>query len=212
MRVPTWPVVGAVMAVLWLFVRGVALEPAAVLGEVLIGLIVGLAIAYGFRRMYVPRVDLLRSLRVVPTTVYYVAIFLWELLTANVDVAYRVLAPSMPIEPAVVEVPLRVESDAAITSLANSITLTPGTLTMDYDPETNTLYVHGITGRRREQTVAPIRRWEDLLLVIFDEGGHPADEPPAPPNERSAADRRVRSGPGGNVAPDADEGGADDGR
>lgn len=185
MRVTKWPVVGVVMAVLWLFVRGVTLDPAAAVGEALIGLVVGGAIAYGFRRMYLPTVDLARSLRAVPTALYYVVVFLWELLTANVDVAYRVLAPSMPIEPAVLAVPLRVETDAAITSLANSITLTPGTLTMDHDPDTNTLYVHGITGRRREETLEPIRRWEDLLLVVFEEEADPADPPPLPPDERS---------------------------
>lgn len=185
MRLRKWPVVGAVMAVVWLFVRGVRLEPTAVLGEALIGLGVGLVIAYLFRRMYLPTVDVGRSLRAVPTGVYYVALFLRELATANVDVAYRVLAPSMPIEPGVVEVPLRIETDAAITSLANSITLTPGTLTMDHDSDTNTLYVHGIIGRRREQVLDPIRRWEDLLLVVFDEPADPSDEPPVPPSERT---------------------------
>lgn len=182
MKVRTWPAVGVVLAVLWLFVRGVDADH--LLGEALIGLGVGLAIAFALRRMYVPRVNLGRSLRVTPTVVFYVAQFLWEVATANLDVAYRVLHPSMPIEPDVVEVPLRVESDAAITTIANSITLTPGTLTMDHDAETNTLYVHGIVGRRREAVVEPIRRWEDLLLVIFDEAAAPGDDPPAPPSNR----------------------------
>jgi multicomponent Na+:H+ antiporter subunit E len=194
MKVRTWPVVGVVLAVLWLFVRGVDADH--LLGEALIGLGVGLAIAFALRRMYVPRVDLARSLRVTPAGVFYVAQFLWEVVTANLDVAYRVLHPSMPIEPDVVEVPLRVESDAAITSLANSITLTPGTLTMDHDAETNTLYVHGIVGSRRDAVLEPIRRWEDLLLVVFDEADDPGDDPPAAPSSRP---------------PTAPDGGDDDG-
>ena len=183
MRTRTWPVVGVVLAVLWVFVRGP--DAAHLPGEALIGLGVGLTIAYALRRMYVPRVNLGRSLRVAPMAAFYVAQFLREVATANLEVAYRVLAPSMPIEPDVVEVPLRVESDAAITSIANSITLTPGTLTMDHDAETNTLYVHGIVGRRREAVLEPIRRWEDLLLVIFDERADPEDDPPAPPSNRA---------------------------
>lgn len=178
MRVRKWPVVGLALAGLWLVVRGVELTPGRLLAEGLIGLGVGMVIAYGLRRMYLEEIDLVRNLRVVPTAVYYTLVFLWEVLTANVDVAYRVLHPAMPIEPDVVEVPLRVQSDAAITTIANSISLTPGTLTMDHDPETNTLYVHGIVGRRREQVLAPIRTWEDLLLVVFDEPLDPEVEPP----------------------------------
>ena len=84
----------------------------------------------------------------------------------------------MPIEPAVIEIPLRVESDLAITTIANSITLTPGTLTMDYDETRNALNVHAIDGRDPAGVVEPIRAWEDYALSIFDEERSPAD--PAP--------------------------------
>ena len=181
MRPRKWPVVGVLLAVLWLFVRGVALDPASILGEFLIGLAFGLPVAFAFRRFYTERTALGRNLRALPYAGVYVALFLKELLTANIDVAYRVLAPSMPLEPGVVVVPLRVETDAAITTIANSITLTPGTLTMDYDEETNVLYVHGITGRNREAVVEPIRAWEDYALVIFDEERKPGDPVPEVP-------------------------------
>jgi multicomponent Na+:H+ antiporter subunit E len=182
-----WPVVGLVLAVLWLFVRGVApgetLEATlrTVLGEFLIGLAVGLPTAFALRRYYTPRASVGRSLRVAPYAVLYVVLFLRELLTANVDVAYRVLAPSMPIRPDVVAIPLRVESDAAITTIANSISLTPGTLTMDHDAETNTLYVHAIAAKDREGVVEPIRIWEDYALIIF-EGRDPNVEVPRSPH------------------------------
>jgi len=176
-----------VLAVLWLFVRGVApgetLEATlrTVLGEFLIGLAVGLPTAFALRRYYTPRASVGRSLRVAPYAVLYVVLFLRELLTANVDVAYRVLAPSMPIRPDVVAIPLRVESDAAITTIANSISLTPGTLTMDHDAETNTLYVHAIAAKDREGVVEPIRIWEDYALIIF-EGRDPNVEVPRSPH------------------------------
>jgi multicomponent Na+:H+ antiporter subunit E len=207
MKVPAWPVVGVLLAVLWLVVRGVALSPQRIVAEGLIGLGVGMLIAFGLRRMYRDEVDVGRSLRVGPTAGYYVALFLWEVLTANLDVAYRVLHPSMPIEPDVVEVPLRVESDPAITSIANSITLTPGTLTMDHEPETNTLYVHGIVGRRREQVLAPIRAWEDLLLVVFGEDADPDEAPHERPSDRAPLAREGPTRPDG----DATDGGDGDG-
>jgi multicomponent Na+:H+ antiporter subunit E len=173
-----WPLTGFALAVLWLFVRGVELTPTRLAEEFVIGLLVGLPVAFAVRRFYAPETPMSRTLRVVPYAVLYVLAFLKELLTANVDVAYRVLSPSMPIHPAVVEVPLRVRTDAAVTTIANSITLTPGTLTMDYDSDSNTLYVHSIDGRDPDAVRDPIRTWEDYALVIFDEELKPGDPIP----------------------------------
>lgn len=175
-----WPVIGLTLAVLWLLVRGIPLDPRVLASEVVFGAVVGLPTAFIFRRLYADRIDLRRVVRMLPFAGMYLATFLWELVTANVDVAYRVLAPSMPIEPRVIEIPLRVKSDAAVTTIANSITLTPGTLTMDHDEERNSLIVHAIDGRDRESVVAPIRRWEGLALLIFDEDRNPDDPVPSP--------------------------------
>ncbi len=181
-----WPVIGVVLAILWLFVRGVALDPMKILGEFLIGLAFGLPIAFTFRNFYTPETNALRNVEAVPYAVLYVAVFLKELATANIDVAYRVLAPSMPIKPGVVVVPLRVKTDGAITTIANSITLTPGTLTMDYNEDANILYVHSIDARDPDAIVEPIRTWEEYALVIFDEEGKPGDPIPEVPQELTA--------------------------
>jgi multicomponent Na+:H+ antiporter subunit E len=207
-RTRTWPVLGVTLAVLWLFVRGVALDPRAIVAEFVLGLAFGLPIAFVFRRFYSERTDVGRTLRALPYAALYVVTFLYELVTANVDVAYRVLAPSMPIEPAVVVLPLRVETDLAITTIANSITLTPGTLTMDYDAETNALYVHAIDGRDRDSVVEPIRTWEEYALVIFDEEKKPGDPvPDLPPEVRAdgrPADDANRPGDDGTRGGDGD--------
>jgi multicomponent Na+:H+ antiporter subunit E len=168
------------LAVLWLFVRGVELRPRTIAGEFLIGLLVGLVVAFLLRDFNAPTTGLRRSIGIVPSVALYLVVFARELLTANVDVAMRVLAPSMPIHPGVIEVPLRVRSDLGITTIANSITLTPGTLTMDYDAETNSLYVHSIDARDRDAILDPIRTWEDYALVIFDEELNPGDPVPRP--------------------------------
>jgi len=181
-----WPAVAVVLAVLWLFVRGVTLDARTVAGELLVGLLVGGLVAFPLRRFYADEIDLGHVVRATPWAVAYVLLFLRELLTANVDVAYRVLAFSLPIHPTVVEIPLRVESDLAVTTIANSITLTPGTLTMDHDGETNTLYVHTIAGRDRESVVAPIRTWEDYAIRIFGEAIDPDDPPPRRPDARAS--------------------------
>ena len=175
-----WPAVGLALALLWLFVRGVSLTPVRLAEEFLIGLAVGVPVAYLFRRFYNREMNAVGALRALPLAVVYIVIFLWELVTANLDVAYRVLHPSLPIEPDVFEVPLRVQSDLAITTIANSITLTPGTLTMDYDAERNALYVHTIAGADRESIVSPIRTWEGYALRIFAEPLSPGDPVPDP--------------------------------
>ncbi|QLK26597.1 Na+/H+ antiporter subunit E [Natrinema zhouii] len=178
MRVRTWPVAGVVFAVLWVFVVGQSLTPISLLRGFLSGLVVGLPVAYVFRRLYGKYVDLGRGARALPYAGLYLGTFTWELLRANLDVAYRVLSPGMPIEPEVILVPLRVESDIAITVIANSITITPGTVTLDYDDETNSLYVHGVNGRDPEAIAEPIRTWENYALELFDEDASPSDPPP----------------------------------
>ena len=180
MNVRRWPLAAVTLAVLWLFVRGVDFTLRNVAQELLIGLVLGILVAGIFRRLFPGRTDLGRALRATPYAALYLAVFLWDLVTANVDVARRVLAPSMPISPDVVEVPLRVETPFAIATIANSITLTPGTLTMDYDDDTNTLYVHAMNATNKDAVVDPIRRWEEYALVIFDEERKPGDPIPDP--------------------------------
>lgn len=70
--------------------------------------------------------------------------FLWELIKANLRVAYDVVTPSAKRRPAVVAVPLDLDNDAQITMLANLITLTPGTLSLDVSEDRKTLYIHAM--------------------------------------------------------------------
>jgi len=72
----------------------------------------------------------------------YLWVFLLALLHANIDLARRVLSPSLPINPAMVEVETQLKSSLGKLILANSITLTPGTLTVDVVGER--LLVHWI--------------------------------------------------------------------
>ncbi|AKH97312.1 Na+/H+ antiporter subunit E [Halanaeroarchaeum sulfurireducens] len=178
MKIRRWQFAAIILTIIWLFVRGVPLDPQVIFGELLLGFILAIFVTWGFRRMYEGQTNLSHGARVLPYALVYVGTFLRELIVGNVDVAYRVLWPSMPIEPVTVYMPLRVERPTAITTIANSISLTPGTLSMDYDDEANALYVHTINGRDPASIVAPIRRWEDLAIVIFGEEADPSD--PAP--------------------------------
>ena len=98
----------------------------------------------------------------------YVPYFLYYCLKANFDVAYRVIHPDRPIRPGFVRVRTALESDVAKTLLANSITLTPGTLTVDLVGQD--LYVHWINVRGtsvEEHTRIIARRFERILAEVF---------------------------------------------
>ena len=70
--------------------------------------------------------------------------FLKELLLANAAVARSVLSPASSLTPGIVAVPLDLTSDAGIATLANLITLTPGTLSIDVSEDRRTLFVHAL--------------------------------------------------------------------
>ena len=99
----------------------------------------------------------------------YIPYFIYYCIRANVDVAYRVLHPDVPIRPGIVRVRTELHGDLAKTFLANSITLTPGTLTVDVDGQD--LYVHWINIESDDparQTELIVRRFERLLKEIFE--------------------------------------------
>jgi multicomponent Na+:H+ antiporter subunit E len=77
-----------------------------------------------------------------PLLAAFVLFFLWELVKANLRVMYDVLTPWYRMQPGIVAIPLDVTSDAEITLLANLISLTPGTLSLDVSDDRGTLYVH----------------------------------------------------------------------
>lgn len=103
--------------------------------------------------------------------VYYVPVFLWECFKANIDVAYRVLHPGLPINPGIVKVKTNLKSDTALTFLANSITLTPGTLSVDINSDDGFLYVHWIDVKSKDVEVATkmvVERFEKILERVFE--------------------------------------------
>lgn len=99
-----------------------------------------------------------RRLRQVRSVTSLVLLFLYELGVSAVRVAIVVLTPDMKavLRPAIIAFPLSVKSDAEITLLANLITLTPGTLSVDVSEDRSLLYVHTLTLSTREALIADI--------------------------------------------------------
>lgn len=78
----------------------------------------------------------------VVTVFTFVAFFLWELIRASIRVAFDIVTPQNYMKPGVIAVPLDVHTDEEITLLANLITLTPGSLTLDISADHRFLFVH----------------------------------------------------------------------
>jgi multicomponent Na+:H+ antiporter subunit E len=101
----------------------------------------------------------------------YTPVFIFEVVKANLDVAYRILMPNLPIKPGIVKIRTKLKSDEGLTILANSITLTPGTLSVDIDKENGYIYVYWIYVRDKdiEKTTKYIaEKFEKILTKIFD--------------------------------------------
>lgn len=141
MTSPDWPhyvLVFASCLLLWTLLTG-TLDPY----ELLAGSVVALAIT----GLFGSRLALFSGLRLTPLAPAYILVYLGHftlaLIRANIDLARRVLSPSLPIKPAVVEVTTGLKSRLGKLMLANTITLTPGTLTIDIDGDT--LLVHWVS-------------------------------------------------------------------
>ena len=101
----------------------------------------------------------------------YIVVFVWECIKANIDVAYRVIHPRVPIKPGIVKVRTCLKSDTALTFLANSITLTPGTMTVDVDKKNGFLYIHWINVKDEDIEAATgliVKKFEDIIKRIFE--------------------------------------------
>jgi len=101
--------------------------------------------------------------------IYYIVIFLWECLKANIDVAFRVLHPALPIRPGTIRIKTSLRSDIGLTFLANSLSLTPGNTTIDVDKDAGVLYVHRLCLKNEHVESLPVAaKFESILKRIFD--------------------------------------------
>lgn len=137
----------------------------------LVGILVAAFVAFMTGDLFVKRPYVFRHPSRYLWFIYYLPVFIWECVKANIDVAYRVTHPARPINPGIVKVKTTLKSDTALTFLANSITLTPGTLTVDIDEQGGFLYVHWIDVKQQDiqkATELIVERFERILRRIFE--------------------------------------------
>jgi len=134
----------------------------------LVGLITALIITLLFRNSLAVVSELRMTPRALMTTLGYVFFFARELVKSNLNLARIVLSPALPLNPGIVKVRTRLKSRMGRLLLANSITLTPGTLTVDIDGEW--LYIHWVTVDSADievATTAIVSGFEEYLEVMY---------------------------------------------
>lgn len=94
----------------------------------------------------------------------YIPVFIYKLVIANLDMAYRVLSPKLPINPGIVKVPTDIKNDFGKLVLANSITLTPGTLSLDVEDGHVLVHWVNVKGSTEEEYKKEISQDFDKIL------------------------------------------------
>ncbi|MBX3569834.1 MAG: Na+/H+ antiporter subunit E [Rhizobiaceae bacterium] len=149
----------ALLALVWMAVTGSASIP-----NLLFGLALGALALSLVRGRVASRVETVRPVR----AAVLAAIFVRELVLSGCRVARIVMSPRMQLNPAIFAYPLKVDRDFEITLLANLITLTPGTLSVDVSDDGKVLFVHALDARDPEQACRDIEQaFERRILEAF---------------------------------------------
>jgi len=150
------------LLVVWILLAGTAKQ------EIIMGAFISLVLTV----IFFSKASFFSEFKLNPKAIFflfiYIFVFAWELIKSNMDVAFRVIHPIIPINPGIVKVKTKLKSKLGRTILANSITLTPGTLTVDTNGED--YYIHWIDITSDDidgATNAIVSKFEKYLEVIF---------------------------------------------
>ena len=134
--------------------------------EVLFGIILSVFVGFVSRKIFIKtNYRMLNPVRWLIFIGYMIGPFFFAMAKANFDVVYRVITGR--INPGIVRISPKLKTDLGLMMLANSITLTPGTLSVDVDDKSNDLYVHWINVKKEALKKKP----RDCKYIC---GGFPA--------------------------------------
>lgn len=135
-------------------------------GHVVLGALLGWLIPFATSRFWPEHVRIRQPL----VLLRYLAVVMVDIVRGSFHVARLILRGPKPLRPAFVEIPLALQTDLAISLLANTISLTPGTVSAWLSPDRRTLVVHTLDTADAAALVAEIKqRYEAPLREIFEE-------------------------------------------
>jgi multicomponent Na+:H+ antiporter subunit E len=141
------------------------------LEHLIIGVFIGVFVSFATSDIFQKRTAISKGVSRYLWFFYYIPLLVWECIKANIDGAYRVIHPDLPIKPGIVKVKTSLKSDTALTFLANTLTLKPGTMTVDIDKENGFLYIHWVNVKSQDIEAASemiARKFERILKRIFE--------------------------------------------
>ncbi len=152
------------MAIIWMFLEG-----SLTFTSFFLGLFFAILAALVTRAIFKPemRQTFPKVLRRLPAYVRYLGFFIWSVIEGNFDVAYRALHPRLPVYPGILAVNIQGRSELEVTMMANTITLTPGTLTMEVDMEKGLMFIHTINARELEEVRGDIKEVERHVVRVL---------------------------------------------
>lgn len=154
------PLLSALLVVIWLL-----LVNQLSFGHLLLGLILGWAVPLYTARFWPDQVHVNRPLLLLR----FIGVVLYDILVANIAVAGLILGRQERLKPAFLMLPLRLETDVAISLLANTISLTPGTVSAYLSADRRCLVIHSLHVTDAEEMLETIRqRYETPLKEILE--------------------------------------------
>lgn len=159
------PVLTLTLAILWLL-----LVNQVSAGHVVLGALLGWLIPFATSRFWPESIRIRHPL----TLLGYLAVFIYDIVRGSFHVAALILLGPARLQPAFVRVPVELRTDLAISLLANTISLTPGTVSVLLSADRRTLTVHTLDTDDAAALVAEIKqRYEAPLKKIFEEDIEP---------------------------------------
>jgi multicomponent Na+:H+ antiporter subunit E len=150
--------VNLLIAVIWMF-----LQDSYLMSTFLFGFILGVLILFTLRRFF----EFDFYFRRVYAFIKLMLLFLRELVKANIDVVKVVIKPRLDNRPGIIAVDTNLETEIEIATLAALITLTPGTVSMDFSADGKTIFVHALDVDDRDEMVADIKEsFEKAIMEV----------------------------------------------
>jgi multicomponent Na+:H+ antiporter subunit E len=139
--------------------------------DLITGVILAFTVSWLTHDLFIRRTNIFKNFKRYLWFMYYIPLFIRENIKANLDSAYRVIHPALPIRPGIVKVKTTLTTDTALVFLANTLTLNPGTMTVDIDKQNGFLYVHWVdvkTDDIQKATELIVDKFERVLKRIFE--------------------------------------------
>ncbi len=161
---------GWLHAVIMFFIVWIALTGTFRWDELATGAAVSIILAIFTRHIFTTEgPSNLSPKKIIGAMVYFFPCLIWQMIKANLDVAYRVIHPKRPINPGIVKVKTRMKSDLAKTIVASSITLAPGTFTLDVKEDEMFIHWIDVKSQNVEKTSKMIPGvFEQCLMKFMD--------------------------------------------